>query len=209
MRQSRRGEPRHLRGGSALAVGLALALGGVLIAPAPPAGAYPYGVYQVVSRANGRCLTVPGNGGPGTFLILATCNGGANQNWHFDRIGTYDGDPVFEIRATHRISGGIYTDCLDLPWADVQNGQPLWTQPCRPNNPAQQWRQTYHAPPGGEGYSAFTYSSMVSPNWMNIQANNNDTYPHLVMVESQWLGHWPDIPRHTGYQDFNQRYVGP
>jgi hypothetical protein len=171
-------------------VGLALTLAVVLVAPAAPASAYvnPLGRYTVLSGFG--CLTVPYNGGPGTFLITATCASPkpASQIWHFDRVGTYQGDPIVEIRATHRVDGyGQFTDCVDLPWADIHNGQPLWTQPCRPDNNAQLWRQRSFCWFDGSGGRCYHwYSSMmdISSTWA-ITANNNSTYPHLVMTPFQ------------------------
>lgn len=182
----------------------------VLVAPAAPASAYvnPYGRYQVRSWATNQCLTSPFNGVPGTFVIRAACTGNANQNWHFDRVGTWQNDPVFVIRATHRVSGGQYTDCLDLPYAEVNTGRPLWTQPCRDDNLAQQWVQHARAMPMTNNVF-YEYGSMVAPSsdWV-MQFNNGDAAPHLVMVHGTWPGGFPN-PGHSYYQDFYQVYVGP
>jgi hypothetical protein len=182
----------------------------VLVAPAAPASAYvnPYGRYQVKAIINGQCLTSPFTGVPGTFVIRANCTGNANQNWHFDRVGTWQNDPVFIIRATHRVSGGVYVDCLDLPYAEVNTGRPLWTQPCRDDNLAQQWRQIPKISPVN-GLVGYEYASMVAPGgeWI-MTFNNNEVYPHLVMAPSTWYGPLPD-PNPNYFQFFNQYYVGP
>jgi hypothetical protein len=181
-----------------------MVLGLVLVAPAAPASAYvnPYGRYIVgVFARLDQCLTVPFNGVPGTWVIRATCTGGSNQIWHFDRVGTYGGDPVFEIRATHRVNAnGEYTDCLDLPNSEIYTGRPLWTWPCNGGN-AQRWRQRwagFNDPVSGTGL--YRYTSMVDPNstWA-MQFNNGDAAPHLVMVP----------PTVSFYQNLYQDYVGP
>ena len=186
-----------------LLVGLALALALVMVAPAPPASAYvqPYGRYRVKVSINDQCLTVPFNGVPGTFVIRATCTGASNQNWHFDRVSTWSGGlPVFEIRATHRVDGyGNYSDCLDLPYGDPYAGRPIWTWPCNGGD-AQKWIQIDigHVD-SSTGQRLYYYASVRDPLWI-MQFNNNEVYPHLVMVPT------PSQP--GGYNSFFQQYVG-
>jgi hypothetical protein len=189
-----------------LLVGLALTLAMVLIAPAAPASAdtppytQPYGRYRVfIGNAGGLpdCLTALW--GPGADVLRTECTGTefADKLWFFNRVGTYWGDPVFEIRSTLRIEdNGRFADCLDVPYGNVYAGQPLWTWPCNGGN-AQRWRQMPTGTTSG-GNPLYRYVSMSAPDsgWV-IQANNND--PHLVMVPASW----------SPYQMFFQSYFGP
>lgn len=62
-----------------LLVGAAcVTLSTVAVAPAEPAGAQVYGRYQLRSTGSNMCLTVPRNGGTGTFVEYASCGSGAN-----------------------------------------------------------------------------------------------------------------------------------
>jgi hypothetical protein len=182
----------------------------VLVAPATPASAYVYGRYQVTNSGRAGCLTSPYNGVPGTWVMAAVCNGNPIQVWQFDRVSTYQGDPVFVIRATHRVSGGVYTDCLDLPYGEVTTGRPLWTQPCRANNPAQQWRQIPRTSTHLGVVVGYNYTSMVAPDSGWVMTYNIPPAPaHLVMAPDRW--YYPSMvpPEDALYQIFDQSYVGP
>lgn len=141
-------------------------------------------------------------------VIRASCNGNANQNWHFDRVGTYQGDPVFVIRATHRGHSpinGEYVDCLDV--TNNQIGQPIQSWHCN-GGIAQQWRQIPIISPVN-GTVAYQYASMLDPTGDYVATfNNTDVYPHLVMARNTWFGPWPD-PNVNYYQFFYQTYVEP
>jgi hypothetical protein len=193
-----------------LLVGLALTLAMVLIAPAAPASAdtppytQPYGRYVVHIGHIGDCLTVPSWGPAGTSVTRSGCHvlsqNWGPQVWYFDRVGTYWGDPVFEIRSTLRQDGnGRFADCLDVPYGNVYAGQPLWIWPCNGGN-AQRWRQMPTGTTDEWGQPLYRYVSMSAPDsgWV-MQANNNNVYPHLVMVPASW----------SPYQMFSQEYAGP
>jgi hypothetical protein len=182
-------------------VGLALSLAIVLVAPAAPASAYvqPYGRYWVAVDATNQCMMAPRNAAAGELVVRSGCydQSGHRTLWHFDRVDTYWGDPVFEIRAAW--SGGVYDTCLDVPYGDVDAGAALWVWPCNGGN-AQRWRQQAVGTTNEFGEPLYRYSSMSAPDsgWV-IQFNNGDAAPHLVMVQANWSLH----------QMFSQRYFAP
>jgi hypothetical protein len=178
-----------------------LSLAIVLVAPAAPASAYvnPYGRYAVRVHATAQCMAVPSNGQTsGILVIRGDCkeNSSYKSLWHFDRVDTYWGDPVFEIRVA--ATSGVYLTCLDVPYGDVYAGRAIWAHQCNGGN-AQRWRQQAVGSNDANGVPLYRYSSMSAPDSGYVmQFNNGDVYPHLVMVPVSW----------SPYQMFSQYYYG-
>src|ERR1700759_2781474 len=101
--------------GTALVPVVAGVVGAGLLAPTPAAADATTGDHMMVGLA-GKCMDVAwGDSTAGTAVNLFTCNGTPAQQWHFD---TSTG----QLTALGK--------CLDIPDAQIVNGNHLWIWDC-------------------------------------------------------------------------------
>ena len=129
-------------------VAFAATLLGLLVAP--PAMAQTtqtLGVFQVVNRQTGECLTI-GDLDPGPLFFegenvrIWTCRGSNSQIWKIDLVTNRSVDAwILSPRSDPK-------KCLDVQWASPDNGADIWLWRCNGTN-AQRFHQNVVEPAPG------------------------------------------------------------
>ncbi|WP_406346696.1 RICIN domain-containing protein [Streptomyces sp. NBC_00648] len=108
----------------AAALGLATSLAVVSAVPSHPAEAAIQASFEIRNQYNDNCLDVAGgNTGSGAAVHMWTCNGGANQHWHWvgDQLRSDLNDKCLDLAGTNPYDGAM----VELWDCNFQNNQ-MW-----------------------------------------------------------------------------------